>query len=470
MAQVPRRDLKQLMRAGAPHDPLAVPDAQAPPSPPKTPAKVTGKRKAFTVTDNVPKKASKANSESNKTAPKKASKVNSGSKQMAKTTVSKGSRGSRRSSPTKRSGKKYGRSRKSRRGKKMNKASRSLMKKRMEMPGPIGRIHCYLPTIGTDPMNPLTDYDYFAYDVNLADSKASGYVNSTPMVSNWIGYSILTKKQVFRVSQAGELASAGSYAPTSWKGIFDPAPVGVETALGASTGSGKNYVKTTETFIFDKCNLEIFLSNCNNTPCRVWVDIWKCKDDVQCAQSSPFTFAGPMYDVQTAYNEQAYYQGIGAHPAKTLKQLFQIPEFRPLKVSGRNNWSHQQRYVKYMVPGDETKVTHKLSNLVYNGQKVEAREASQVPTVEYTYIQNVSHYVTICVLGLVGKSGDTGNPSNYARGEVSTQIKMDIVAHRANIFTRSPKQYIIDTPMPLPAVTEEPKVVELTRTTYPLPP
>lgn len=369
--------------------------------------------------------------------------------------------------------KKYGRSTKSRKGKKRPKQLRELMKRMMEMPGAVGTLHCYLPTEDID------QFDYKCYDVVGEGMKASGFMAAARNETNWIGYSILTKRQVTLISKAGEVETETTDATSSFNGIFDPAPTGVTTGTGGTlaTGISRNYVKARETFVFDKVDLNIFLSNCESTPVRLWIDVWKCKKDVLTRRATIVEgnlvyvddeggYAGPMKDIQNAYNEQQYYQGPGAHPGLSLKQLFTQPEFECLKVPNRTHWSHQARYVKYADPGDEIKIIHKLGKIVYEGTKVEARESVQQPNEDITYVQEVSYYVSVAVLGLMGKSTDTDNPTGYARSGISTQIKMDIKAHRANIFYRQPKQYIIDTPMNKVSLTTNPTVIELDHTSY----
>lgn len=363
--------------------------------------------------------------------------------------------------------KKYGRSTKSRKGKKRPKQLRELMKRMMEMPGAVGSLHCYLPTTSN------TDFDFQCYDIIREGCKASGFFSAGKNESNWLGYSILTKRQVTLISKAGESGSETDGAVANFNGIFDPAPLGVTTgaAPGLATGVAKNYVKERETFVFDKVDLNILISNAQTTPVRLWIDVWKCKKDVTTkrvdvigGQAQYFDdeggYAGPLKDIHNAYNEQQYFQGPGGHIRPTLRQLFEKPEFECVKVPNRTHWSHQARYTKYADPGDEIKIIHKLGKIVYEGTKVEAREAVLQPSLDTTYVQDVSYYVSICVLGLLGKSTDLDFPSGYAASGISTQIKMDIKAHRANIFYRQPKQYIIETPMQKVPIDTNPSVIE----------
>uniref|UniRef100_UPI00404838CB hypothetical protein n=1 Tax=Flavobacterium sp. TaxID=239 RepID=UPI00404838CB len=363
--------------------------------------------------------------------------------------------------------KKYGRSTKSRKGKKKPKPLRELLKRMMEMPGAVGTLHCYLPTESN------TDFDFKCYDIIREGTKASGFFSAGRNEANWLGYSILTKRQVTLISKAGEVESETTDAANSFNGIFDPAPVGVSTGTGGThvTGVARNYVKARETFVFDKVDLNILISNAQTTPVRLWIDVWKCKKDVTTKRVDVIEgvaqyfddeggYAGPMKDIQNAYNEQQYFQGPGGHMRPSLKELFIKPEFECLKVPNRTHWSHQARYTKYADPGDEIKIIHKLGKIIYEGTKVEAREAVLQPSLDTTYVQEVSYYVSICVLGLLGKSTDEDFPSGFATSGISTQIKMDIKAHRANIFYRQPKQYIVETPMEKVTIDSNPQVIE----------
>lgn len=430
----------------------------APSTPPKTPSRanpVTGKRKNPSVTDNMPKKASK---------------VNPGTLQMAKTGKRKNSGSNRRGGSSKRSNRKSG-------SKKGKKGKSSRMKTRLEKAGPIGRLTAYLPTKGAE--NELTNFDFKCYDLALNDVKNSGFVNCSKNEVNWIGYQILTKIMHDEISKTGERPTEKEFEASNSKGLFDPAPTGVKVtgtvtsgaetgATVEATGTAANYIKTRETFVYDKVRLTLQLSNCNTTPTRVWVDLWKCKDDLEAFEATPGnrpTFGGPIYEIANNYRTQPYFQGDGAHTATTTYNLFKNTEFLPLKVPGRQFWSHQNRQVLYLMPGDEVEVVNKLTNVVFDGKDIRDREDTNNFAIHF--VKNCSYYITVAVMGLLGKSTDTDNPSAHVKAEVSTQLKMDIVAHRSNVFMRQPKQYIVAGRMQKIPVTSEPTVIELNRTAYP---
>ena len=424
-------------------------DTQTPPTPAKTPTKMIGKRK---------------NTAGNST-PKKASKVNSGSKQMAKTYKRKNPGTNRRGRPAKRSGKKYGRATKSRRkgGK-----SQKTMKKMITAPGPVGRLAAYLPTIGVSGGKSLTANDFKCWDLAANDTKNSGYVNTSNNNVNWLGYQILTQNQHDVISKTGEkVAGEQAFEDTNSKGLFDPAPLGVKTTT--EVGYAANYIKETETFIYKKINLHLYISNCERTPVRVWVDLWKCKDDLAVGVGSEGNrpgFGGPIEEIGQLYRRQPYFVGAGAHTTTTTTNLFKNTEFRPLKVPGRHYWSHQNRKTLYMNPGDEVRVDHSLTDIEWDGKKIQEREDAQ--GVTFHFVSGFSHYITVCVMGLLGKDPTAPNVSAHVKAEVNTNLKMDIVACRANVFQRQPKQYLVLGDMAKLAPTGEPQVVEVTRTIYPV--
>lgn len=426
-----------------------------PPTPPRTPGKVTGKRKNPSVTHNMPIKASK---------------VSSGSIQMAKTAKHKKySTRIRRSSPKLNLAKK---------GKKRNRTKKRSIKRMLEKPGPIGRLSAFLPTTGAG--GELTNFDFKCYDLSLNDVKNSGFVNCSKNEVNWIGYQILTQIMHNEISKTGEKENETSFASTNSKGLFDPAPTGVKVmgvvtsgaeagATVAATGTAANYTKLRETFVYDKIKMTLQLSNCNTTPTRVWVDLWKCKNDIQVSASTPNNrgdFGGPIHEIGVNYRSQPYFQGDGGNTPTTTQNLFKNTEFMPLKVPGRQNWSHQKRQVLYMNPGDEVECVNTLTDVVWDGKEIRDRQDLQGQT--FHFVKNCSYYMTVAVMGLLGKSSDTNSPSGHVKAEVSTQLKMDIKAHRSNVFMRQPKQYLVTGRMQKLPVMSEPKVVEITRTAYPV--
>lgn len=426
-------------------------DTEPPPTPAKTPAKVTGKRKNPSVTDSTPKKASK---------------VNPGTKQMAKTYKRKNPGSNRRGRPAKRSGKKYGRATKSRR-----KGGKTLkgMKNLITAPGPVGRLSAYLPTTGIPAAGiSLTAQDFKCYDLVANDTKSSGFVSTIKNQCNWLGYQILTQAQHVNISTTGERTGGEqAFEPTNSKGLFDPAPMGVKTT--SEIGYAANYIKETETFVYKKFNLHLYLSNCERTPVRVWVDLWKCKDDLSVGEGTEGNrpgFSGPIEEIGQCYRRQPYFSGGGAHTGTATANLFKNTEFMPLKVPGRHYWSHQNRKILYMNPGDEVRLDHKLTDIVWDGKKIKERQDAQGDT--FHFVKGVSHYITVCVLGLLGKDPTAPNPSAHVKAELSTNLKMDIVACRANVFQRQPNQYLFLGDMGKIAPTGEPQVVEVTRTVYPV--
>jgi hypothetical protein len=325
---------------------------------------------------------------------------------------------------------------------------RTKLSAKKTLRGPVGTVTVYYPSD-----NGLTSCK--VWDVSTQTYKLSGNMQSAVNKSTNILYKILTKEQCFAIQKTGEGVSETSYEADNWKGVFDPAPMGVSVNSGAQTGHAKNFVKETEQFVYKTCLIKVFVSNASFTPARVWLDLYKCK---QTAVDGDVTI-----DTTNAYNNQPFLQGPGAHSAKGPQDLFDNQFFDELKVKGRQYWTHKGRKELYIVPGQELQVNYVLKDLVYDGKKVATWEDSSATA---DVIKGVTHNILVNCIGLLGKDSNTPYAGARTTSNVTTRVEMEIKGYRANIFMREGKQYIIDTPFPPVDTTGFVEIVCPTLTAY----
>lgn len=346
--------------------------------------------------------------------------------------------------------------RKSRPGKKKSKSARRTAKKfrnrlkkttkkmrrnvkHISTNGPIGETHFFVPNSVA-----ITGKENEIHDVGAATFSAKGNLASLAGKQNWNFVPILSREQFHQIAKLGELATEKSYLIDSYKGLFDPAPIGVETALGAAVGTAKNYFKTGEHFVIQKMDVALFITNSNTVPCRLWIDHWKKNRKVS-KTSSGVTSPDVPESIYKAYGAQDYFQELGAHPTPTQANLFKDPVFDPKKLRGlTENWNFKSRKEFYVEGGAELRVDYQFRNMVYDGEFYK-----QNSTDDTKFMPGLSQMFGLCIRGITGK--DTVSAGQYSAANLTFQVRCNLKGYRQNIFNVSPRSYVVNSALPMVA-------------------
>ena len=256
---------------------------------------------------------------------------------------------------------------------------------------------------------------------------ANSVLNITKDREDYIGYHLMGNKWMLRVFQQGEKASELDNTVTLDKGLFDPNNQGGSTGIvGVTT---RNYVKITDKVLVKSAVATLYLSNTLKTPLHVWIYTSKPKKSTD----------SPLHlDISNAYINQNVYDGLGYQAAPSTSTIFGNPATALKDIKRLNNWKDCKLKHNFIItPGTEMELKFRYKDLVFDGLKngLDGIGADN-------FSPNLARAIFIGARGMLGASTDAVQIAGFSAGQLSTKIKIEIIAQRENIFgTSSKMQY-----------------------------